>query len=150
MSNPPPIQELIEKFWESIPPAWRETRETIRRIAVEQFDMTVGQFQVLRRIRKGVDTVSSLAEANRTSRPAVSKAVEALVQKGLVTRLPDARDRRQVRLTLTDEGNRLLNAIYDQAEAWLSERFHSLTDAERADLRSAMELLRRIFDPPRA
>lgn len=150
MSNPPPIRELIEKFWESIPPAWRETRETIRRIAVEQFGMTVGQFQVLRRIRKGVDTVSGLAEANRTSRPAVSKAVEALVQKGLVTRLPDARDRRQVRLTLTEEGSRLLNAIYDQAEAWLSERFAPLTESERADLRSAMELLRRIFEDPRA
>ncbi len=131
MSNPPPIRELIEKFWESIPPAWRETRETIRRIAVEQFGMTVGQFQVLRRIRKGVDTVSGLAEANRTSRPAVSKAVEALVQKGLVTRLPDARDRRQMRLTLTEEGSRLLNAIYDQAEAWLS------SGSRRSPMRSA-------------
>lgn len=150
MSDPPSIRELIEKFWESIPPTWRETRETIRRIAVEQFGMTVGQFQVLRRIRKGVDTVSGLAEANRTSRPAVSKAVEALVQKGLVSRLPDARDRRQVRLTLTDEGSRLLNAIYDHAEAWLAERFQPLTDAERADLHSAMELLHRIFEDPRA
>lgn len=150
MSPSPEVGELIEKFWESIPPAWRETRETIRRIAVEQFDMTVGQFQVLRRIRKGVDTVSGLAEANRTSRPAVSKAVEALVQKGLVARLPDAHDRRQIRLVLTQEGNRLLAAIYDQAEAWLAERFEPLSSAERTALLAAMDSLRRTFEETRS
>lgn len=147
MSNrPATAEELIEKFWESIPPAWRETRETIRRIAVEQFGMTVGQFQVLRRIRKGVDTVSGLAQANRTSRPAVSKAVDALVNKGLVSRLVDAKDRRHVHLTLTDEGQRLLEAVYDQAEAWLREKFQSLPPDELSTLLTAMNLLQKIFD----
>ncbi len=145
-NQPAEIDEVIEKFWESIPPAWRETRNTIRRVAVEQFSMTVGQFQAMRRIRKGFDTVSALAEASRTSRPAVSKAVDALVNKGLVSRLPDERDRRHVHLTLTDEGSRLLEAVYDQAEAWLREKFQSLPPDELATLREALPILQKAFD----
>lgn len=140
------VDEIIDKFWESIPPAWRETRNTIRRVAVEQFSMTVGQFQVLRRIRKGVDTVSALAEANRTSRSAVSKAVDALVNKGLVSRLPDEHDRRHVHLTLTGEGQRLLEAVYDQAEAWLRDKFQSLPPDELETLLAAMNILQKTFD----
>ncbi|GAB4491395.1 MAG: hypothetical protein Fur0016_03690 [Anaerolineales bacterium] len=147
MSNQPTqVDEIIEKFWESIPPAWRETRNTIRRVAVEQFSMTVGQFQVLRRIRKGIDTVSALAEANRTSRPAISKAVDGLVNQSLVSRLVDEKDRRHVHLTLTDEGQRLLEAVYDQAEAWLRDKFQSLPPEELATLLAAMNILQKTFD----
>ena len=145
-NQPTQADEVIDKFWESIPPAWRETRNTIRRVAVEEFSMTVGQFQVLRRIRKGIDTVSALAEANRTSRPAVSKAVDALVNKGLVSRLPDERDRRHVHLTLTPEGQRLLEAVCAQAESWLRDKFQSLPPAELATLREALPILQKAFD----
>ncbi len=145
-NQPTQVDEVIDKFWESIPPAWRETRNYIHRVAVENFSMTVGQFQVLRRIRKGFDTVSALAEASRTSRPAVSKAVDALVNKSLVSRLVDERDRRHVHLTLTDEGNRLLEAVYDQAEAWLRDKFQSLPPDELATLLAAMSILQKTFD----
>lgn len=148
-SQPAPVDEVIEKFWEGIPPAWRETRNTIRRMAVENFSMTVGQFQALRRIRKGIDTVSALAEANRASRSAVSKAVDALVNRGLVSRLPDERDRRRVHLTLTEEGNRLLEAVYHQAETWLRSKFQSLTPEELATLLAAMNILQKTFDDPK-
>lgn len=145
-NQPAQVDEVIEKFWESIPPAWRETRSTIRRVAVEQFSMTVGQFQVLRRIRNGIDTVSALAEANRTTRPAVSKAVDVLVNKGLVSRLPDERDRRHIHLTLTPEGQRLLEAVYAQAESWLRDKFQSLSPAELAALRQALPILQKAFE----
>lgn len=145
-NQPAQVDEVIEKFWESIPPAWRETRSTIRRVAVEQFSMTVGQFQVLRRIRNGIDTVSALAEANRTTRPAVSKAVDVLVNKGLVSRLPDERDRRHIHLTLTPEGQRLLEAVYAQAESWLRDKFQSLSPDELAALRQALPILQKAFE----
>lgn len=146
LNQPTQVDEVIDKFWESIPPAWRETRNTIRRVAVEQFSMTVGQFQVLRRIRKGIDTVSALAEANRTSRSAVSKAVDVLVNKGLVSRLVDEKDRRHVHLTLTPEGRRLLEAVYALAESWLRDKFQSLSLDELALLRNALPILQKTFD----
>ncbi len=148
MPNPTPSQTLIDKFWESVPPAWRQTRSQIRRIAVEKFQMTEEQFQVLRRIRKGSASVSALAEASQTSRSAVSKAVEALVRKGFVARSQDPNDRRNIPLALTDEGQRVMAGIYDETEQWLSARFARLTAEETEFLLLGMGSLQKAFTTP--
>jgi DNA-binding MarR family transcriptional regulator len=148
MPNPSPTLIQIEKFWESIPPAWRQTRNQIRHIAVEKYQMTEEQFQVLRRIRKGSTSVSSLAEASLTSRSAVSKAVDGLVRRGLVTRSQDPDDRRNVPLALTSEGQRVMDGIFTEAEAWLSTRFERLGPEELEILLKGMEILRKTFSNP--
>jgi DNA-binding MarR family transcriptional regulator len=138
-------RQLIETFWETIPPVWRQTRAKIRAVAAERFGLTVEQFQSLRRIRKGHNSVSALAEEGRLSRSQASRAVEVLVQRGLVTRLTDARDRRHVHLSLTQSGEQTLSAIYAETEAWLAERFKSLSEAESEQITVALSLLRRAF-----
>jgi DNA-binding MarR family transcriptional regulator len=148
MPNPTSSPILIDKFWESVPPAWRQTRSQIRHIAVEKFQMTEEQFQVLRRIRKGSASVSALAEASQTSRSAVSKAVDALVRRGLVTRSQDPEDRRNIPLALTNEGQRVMDAIFAEAEAWLSARFEHFSPEELETLLQGMETLRKAFSNP--
>jgi DNA-binding MarR family transcriptional regulator len=143
--EPAQVDKLIDRFWESVPPVWHITRAYIRQVAAEKFSMTSEQFQVLRRIRKGIDSVSALADANHTSRSSVSKAVDALVNKGLVSRLTDEDDRRHIHLTLTPEGQRLLTEVYDHAEAWLREKFQALAPEELALLLAAMRILQKIF-----
>jgi len=138
--------QLIDVFWETVPPVWRQTRGKIRSVARERFGLTVEQFQALRRIRKGYDTVSALAEEGRLSRSQASRSVEALVRRGLVTRLTDAADRRHIRLSLTAAGQETLSAIYAETEAWLSERFQSLSAAESEQIAAALTSLRRAFD----
>jgi DNA-binding MarR family transcriptional regulator len=145
MTNQIQINQSIENFWEGVPPAWRQTRSQIRRIAVEKFQMTEEQFQVLRRIRKGSASVSALAEASQTSRSAVSKAVDALVRRGVVSRSQDPDDRRNIPLALTDEGQRVMDAIFTEAEAWLSTRFERLSSEELETLLRGMEILRKAF-----
>jgi DNA-binding MarR family transcriptional regulator len=139
------IPDLIDKFWESIPLAWHQARTQIRHVATEKFQLTVEQFQVLRRIRRGIASVSALAEANRTSRSSVSKAVDGLVNKGLVSRSQDPRDRRNIPLALTAEGQRALSAIYAETEAWLAIRFERLDLGERPRLLEAMDVLIKAF-----
>jgi len=146
MPNPPSTPALIDKFWESVPPAWRQTRSQIHRTAVEKFQMTEQQFQVLRRIRQGSASVSALAEASQTSRSAVSKAVDSLVRRGLVARSQNQQDRRNLPLALTDEGQRVMDLIYGEAEAWLSTRFAHLTPEETASLLQGLEILRIAFN----
>ena len=139
---------LIDKFWESVPVAWRKTRNQIRQIAVEKFQMTEEQFQVLRRIRKGITSVSTLAEASQTSRSAVSKAVDGLVRMGLVSRNPNPEDRRYIPLSLTEDGQRVMTGIYSEAETWLSTRFGNLTDEELEITLLGMENIRKAFSTP--
>ncbi|MGD0876730.1 MAG: MarR family transcriptional regulator [Anaerolineales bacterium] len=145
MSNPPSSPVLIDKFWESVPPAWRQTRSQIRHNAVEKFKMTEEQFQVLRRICDGSASVSALAETSQTSRSAVSKAVEPLVRRGLVARSQNLQDRRNLPLALTEEGRRVMDLIYGDTEAWLSSRFARLTLEETKLLLQGLELLRIAF-----
>ncbi len=145
MSEQETLQAAIDKFWDTIPPAWHATRATIRRVAAEQFNLTVEQFQVLRRIRRGIASVSALAESSGTSRSAVSKAVDSLVNKGLVSRSQDPNDRRNIPLSLTVEGQRILTAIYQETEQWLAGKFSRLTSREISRLTDAMDVLQKAF-----
>ena len=145
MTEPPASQPVIDKFWESIPPVWRQTRTQIRDIAFEKFQMSVEQFQVLRRIRRGSTSVSALAEASQTGLPAVSKAVESLVKRGLVARSTDPLDRRKVPLALTDEGQRVLQVIFGEAEAWLALRFEKLDAGESETILKGLDSLHKAF-----
>jgi DNA-binding MarR family transcriptional regulator len=148
MANQPSGTILIEKFWESVPPAWRQTRSQIRHIAVEKFHMTEEQFQVLRRIRKGSTSVSALAATSQTSRSAVSKVVDALVRRGYVSRSQDPDDRRNIPLSLTPEGQHVMDAIFAEAGAWILTRLECLNKNELEGLLQGMESLRIAFSNP--
>lgn len=54
--------------------------------------------------------LADISEATGASMPAVSRAVDSLVRKDLVSRDEDPDDRRRRLITLTDEGHRLTNA----------------------------------------
>jgi DNA-binding MarR family transcriptional regulator len=145
MSEQETLQAVIDKFWETVPPAWHATRATIRRVAAERFHLTVEQFQVLRRIRRGIASVSALAESSGTSRSAVSKAVDGLVNKGLVSRSQNPNDRRNIPLALTEEGQHAMTAIYRETEQWLAARFSRLAAQELSTLVESLDILHDAF-----
>lgn len=135
----------IDRFWETIPPVWNSIRANVRGIASDQFGVSVEQFHILRHIRKGVSSVSELAEIRQISRPAVSQAVELLVEKGLVTRAPETQDRRYVRLVLTRTGDRLLNAVFEKNRAWMKDKMAPLRAADHETILHGLTLLGTIF-----
>lgn len=138
------LRQAVDAFWETFPPFWHRVRAHIRQIATEQYDISVEQFHVLRHIRRGDNSISDLAESKNISRPAMSQAVNALVNKGLIIRSPDAKDRRHIRLALTDSGNALLDAIFEDTRQWMMESLSSLSDSELQTLTQAMESLKKI------
>ena len=137
------LHQAVETFWETFPAFWQRVRAHIRQVAVEQFDISVEQFHVLRYIRGGQGSISELAEAKNISRPATSQIVEVLVQKGLIRRTHDARDRRYIQLTLTDSGNALLDAIFDNTRHWMMQILMPLSDEELDVLARALDSLRK-------
>ena len=147
ISSNPPTQESLrqtaEVFWESLLPFWHQIRAHIRTVAVEQFDISVEQFHILRHIRKGHGSVSELAEEKRISRPAISQAVDALVNKGLIRRTPGEKDRRHVQLDLTTDGNALLDGIFDNTNRWMMEVLGRFSEDELQSILTAMSLLKK-------
>jgi DNA-binding MarR family transcriptional regulator len=144
-THSPPEQQAVEKFWEFFPPVWHTVRAHIRREATENFDITVGQFHVLRRIRQGADSVSKLAEDKHTSRPAVSRVVDVLVNKGLVARTQNPADRRNVQLSLTEEGATLMENLFNNTRQWMAEKLAVLSEDEIEAIFIAGDALNRAF-----
>lgn len=138
------ISQAVETFWEAFPPFWQRVKAQIRDVAMEQFDISVEQFHILRHIRKGQTSVSELAHARNISRPAVSQAVDVLVQKGLVSRTQDEHDRRHVVLALTQSGNTLLDAIFEHNRQWMEQVFSTLSDEDVKNLIKAMAAFQKI------
>ncbi len=143
--NQPAIDQAIDKFWEFFPPVWHTVRAHIHEEAAENVGITVGQFHILRRIRSGIDSVSRLAEDRHTTRPAISRTVDVLVQKGLIDRLPKPEDRRYVQLSLTVEGQALMNGLFTNTRTWMAEKLLVLSEEELAAILVAGDALERAF-----
>jgi DNA-binding MarR family transcriptional regulator len=142
------LQCAIERFWDTVPPVWGHVRGNVRSNAIQDFNITLIQFHVLRHIRKGAHSVSDLAERQQISRPAISQAVDLLVEKGLVTRQQDPGDRRFIQLDLTESGNNLLNAIFAKNRLWMAKKMRVLKPDELDTLIRAMTILKTTFDSP--
>ena len=139
------LQAAIDRFWETIPPVWNKVRGNVRCIATENFEITVDQFQILRHIRKGRGSVSELADLQQISRPAISQAVDILVEKGLISRRTNADDRRYIQLELTPSGNDLLNTIFRQNRGWMMEKLAGLCPDEINSIVLGLEILKKTF-----
>jgi DNA-binding MarR family transcriptional regulator len=135
----------IEEFWNTFPPLWNYIREHLRDVVLVDVDLTVQQFHVLGHIRQGMTSVSDLAAVRRISRPAISQAVDGLVQKGLVRRGQSANDRRYVPLELTPGGNAVLDTIFHRNRTWMAARLARLTPGELANLQHGLAALQKAF-----
>jgi DNA-binding MarR family transcriptional regulator len=134
---------LIDRFFETVPPVWHAVRSHIHTLAVQEHDISVEQFHVLRHISKGVDSVSALAEVKRISRPAISQAVNGLVDKGYITRTTGEHDRRYIHLCLTETGRSVLDKIFSATRDWMSAELSSLTNIEIDQVIAGLSLLKR-------
>ncbi len=139
------LQQTIDRFWETVPPVWNTVRSRVRSAATQEFDITVEQFHILRHIRRGAHSVSELADVGRISRPAISQAVEALVNKGLVSRTQSADDRRYVRLELTQDGSALLDEIFGQARQWMKTKLSAFQPDDLQAIMAGLVLLKEAF-----
>ena len=138
-------QIAMDRIWETIPPFWGLVRNNLRSIASEKFEISVEQFHILRYIRRGLTSVSELAEVKRISRPAISQAVDMLVAKNLITRRQDVDDRRYVKLALTANGEDLLDKIFQENRAWLVTRLAVLDPDQLERMISGLEALKTLL-----
>ena len=89
-------------------------------------------------------TPGELAEHEKVQPPSMTRVIAVLEERGLVKREPHATDRRQVVLTVTDEGRDVVQRVRRRREAWLAQRLQELTPDERHILRAAAPILEKI------
>ncbi|RIK33273.1 MAG: MarR family transcriptional regulator [Chloroflexi bacterium] len=109
-------------------------------------ELTVTQFRALVFVdRHAGASLSDLGAHIGLSLSAMSKLVDALVERKLVARELDAIDRRRITLTLTARGRSILAQARRATHAALTKTFAPLKPRELDQIDAAMETLRRVF-----
>ncbi|MEP6618560.1 MAG: MarR family transcriptional regulator [bacterium] len=92
----------------------------------------------------GPVTIGDLAAAEQVRVPTMSRLVVTLEEAGLVQRVPDATDRRVVRVEATEAGRTLLHAGRRRRVAALAADVGRLSAPQRRALLAAIPLLERL------
>ena len=92
----------------------------------------------------GPMSLAELAAAEQVKPPTMSRIVDALVQRALVTRVAKPGDRRSVEIAATAEGVQLLEAGRERRVQALIARLRTLADSERRALARGVEILERV------
>jgi MarR family transcriptional regulator for hemolysin len=82
--------------------------------------------------------------------PSISKMVDRLVARDLVTRRSGPQDRRRICLELTPQGESTYQAAASATRARLAERLAALSPGERAAVVQAMRTIRAVFGAEQA
>jgi len=109
-----------------------------------QPELSDSQLAALAALEKHTMTPGELAEHEKVQPPSITRVIASLEERGLIQRMPHPSDRRQVVLTVTDEGRDVVRRVRQLREAWLARRLRDLTPTERAVLRDAVPILEKL------
>ena len=112
-------------------------------------DLTHQQVSVLSHLleRDGAATISQLARAEGMRSQSMGAIIAALEASGLVQGRPDAKDGRQILLSLTPKCHARIAKARAAREDWLARTIQAaFTPAEQAQLATGIALLQRMTD----
>jgi DNA-binding MarR family transcriptional regulator len=117
----------------------RHIKEQFQNLA-RQASCSFLDFQTLRYIEeKKNPSMREVAAHFMITPPAATLMIDGLVKEKLISRAPDAKDRRTVRLRVTPKGDALLEKSTHQATLALARLFKDLSPGERAELVSLLK-----------
>ncbi len=137
-------QQCAALLMEVVPLVMGTIRREMRRHRAA--DLSVPQFRALNFVRRNPGTSLSLvAEHLGLTLPSVSKMIDGLQERKLLTRQIDANNRRKMILNLTEEGDTTLYHARQATMLYLGDILDKLSNEERFMLSNSMETLRPLF-----
>jgi DNA-binding MarR family transcriptional regulator len=108
--------------------------------AVGELELSLTQLRALHVLAYDAEQMSLKALADRLglSLPAVSRSIDGLVQRGLVTRAEDAADRRMKQVRATAKAPELLDRLTELRLAGIEQFVSTLSARERSKLAAAL------------
>src|ERR1700733_5679121 len=144
-SAPVRADRLAKQFIDTIPLVMQFMRRQMRRASKQK--LSIPQLRTLYFISiHDRPSLSDAADFIGLSLPAMSRLVDALVRKELVSRTACQDDRRHVRLGITAKGAAALDVAWKGTHARLSEEVEAMSQEQRITISAAMEVLRATFD----
>jgi DNA-binding MarR family transcriptional regulator len=89
-----------------------EMSEQLSTLYAERFDIDIPQWRVLATLSSGGDwTARAIVASTRTHKSTISRAVEALEDRGLIEAVQSKADKREYQLRLTAAGRKLFQSL---------------------------------------
>ena len=137
-------RDTAREVLEVVPLVMRTVRTEMRDRRAQ--DLSVPQFRTLGFVERHPGTsLSELAEHIGLTLPSMSKLIDGLVERKLVTRQGRSDDRRRITLALTARGCALLESAHEATLGSIAERVSALSENERATVVRAMRILQPLF-----
>jgi DNA-binding MarR family transcriptional regulator len=141
-------RRLAVDAWESL---FRAQHEVFAEISADfdEDNLSQSEYDVLLTVTRAPRMTARLRDVTRlalVSQPSVSRLVDRMVARGLVTKCADPEDGRGALVTATDDGARAFRDIARRHAATVAERMTVLSDDELLQLRDLTAKLRRL-DP---
>jgi DNA-binding MarR family transcriptional regulator len=121
----------------------------LNRLATQRIQMPLpaAQARLLATIEvHGEARIGDLAAVDHCSQPTMTTQVRRLEDAGLVSRSVDPGDARAVRIRITAQGRRTLNAVRADRAAAIEPQLAMLEPGDRQVLVDAVQVLRRLLD----
>jgi DNA-binding MarR family transcriptional regulator len=136
-------RRLAIAAWESL---FRAQHEVFTEISGDFDDtLTQAEYDVLLTVTRGEDMTARLRDVTANmliSQPSVSRLVDRMAGRGLVSKCADPEDGRGALLRATDEGAQMFRRVASAHGKAIAERMAVLTDEELAQLRTLTAKLR--------
>ena len=103
----------------------------LKKVCTEH-DLTIVEADVISFLQNNPekDTAADIVELRRLSKGAVSKAVESLIQKSLLERIPDTEDRRKIHLKLKPQVGPVTESIDEVRAEFVNTVLEGFTKEE--------------------
>ncbi|HET9660370.1 MAG TPA: MarR family transcriptional regulator [Thermomicrobiales bacterium] len=123
-------------------------RTVLRDVRWQVTDLSLTQVAILRQLeRASPSTASALAAAEHITPQAIAQQLAGMKEQGYIEAAPDAKDGRKTLISLSREGQQLLDALIESREAVLARAIETTVPAdELAVLDRAIEVLERLAD----
>jgi DNA-binding MarR family transcriptional regulator len=124
-----------------------KNNNTFEQACMKAFEITSAQAGALLNLpAKGTMMMNELSNAAEVDTSTMTRMVDQLVEKGLVLRQADARDRRLVKVGLTPQGQKTRRELGDALTYYHMESLEDITEPEREITIQVLERLKNAVD----
>ena len=125
--------DMLKRTWVHPPEVWLGA------------DLTMQQLKVLIVLYAGQASMSQLAESLHVTQATVTGIIDRLLAHGLVRREEDSADRRIVVCNLTEQGQEMMNRLFEAVQIHLKEVLKRLSLGELQTVAQAMNILHSVY-----
>lgn len=105
-------------------------------------NLTPIQYNILEYISINEPAIpSDISSCHQMSLPNTSRELKNLMEKNLINKFTDEKDRRKQYIVLSDEGKEVMNLVFREVEQILKKRIDTLSGEQLQEIATAMELL---------